>query len=300
MHGNNKSDEELRAAAEARRARRRSTRSTSPRARPRPVSRACSSASCPGSRRRPTRRSAPGTAAPSSGSTRTTRSRRSRGPRGRARGRRPARAHRLAARRRRGAPVAVDCSPSSRRAAAASSAGLRRTVDIGGGFGIRHVADEPEPSVEELVRDGRSARSSASGRARAAGPATDPRAGPVAGRARGVHALPRRRGQAGGDTTYVAIDGGMSDNPRPQLYGARYSALLANRADEQPRRRVHHRRQALRVGRRADRARRAARAAPRRHPGRPGHGRLHPRNELELQRRPAAGGGARRRRRRRV
>jgi diaminopimelate decarboxylase len=25
----------------------------------------------------------------------------------------------------------------------------------------------------------------------------------------------------------------MSDNPRPQLYGARYSALLANRADEQ-------------------------------------------------------------------
>jgi diaminopimelate decarboxylase len=35
-------------------------------------------------------------------------------------------------------------------------------------------------------------------------------------------------------TTYVAIDGGMSDNPRPQLYGARYSALLANRAGEEP------------------------------------------------------------------
>jgi diaminopimelate decarboxylase len=32
--------------------------------------------------------------------------------------------------------------------------------------------------------------------------------------------------------TYVAIDGGMSDNPRPQLYGARFTALLANRADE--------------------------------------------------------------------
>jgi diaminopimelate decarboxylase len=26
----------------------------------------------------------------------------------------------------------------------------------------------------------------------------------------------------------------MSDNPRPQLYGARYTALLANRADEAP------------------------------------------------------------------
>jgi len=32
--------------------------------------------------------------------------------------------------------------------------------------------------------------------------------------------------------TTLAIDGGMSDNPRPQLYGARYDALLANRADE--------------------------------------------------------------------
>ncbi len=35
-----------------------------------------------------------------------------------------------------------------------------------------------------------------------------------------------------GGIRYVAIDGGMSDNPRPQLYGSRYEALLANRADE--------------------------------------------------------------------
>ena len=70
-------------------------------------------------------------------------------------------------------------------------------------------------------------------------------------------------------TAYVAVDGGMSDNPRPALYGARYTALLADRADEPPARRLHGRRQALRVGRPADRARRAARAAPRRHPRRP-------------------------------
>jgi diaminopimelate decarboxylase len=37
--------------------------------------------------------------------------------------------------------------------------------------------------------------------------------------------------QADRDTTYVAVDGGMSDNPRPQLYDASFSALLANRAD---------------------------------------------------------------------
>jgi diaminopimelate decarboxylase len=37
-----------------------------------------------------------------------------------------------------------------------------------------------------------------------------------------------------GPTTWVAVDGGMSDNPRPALYGARYAALVANRADAPP------------------------------------------------------------------
>jgi diaminopimelate decarboxylase len=37
-----------------------------------------------------------------------------------------------------------------------------------------------------------------------------------------------------GVRTYVSIDGGMSDNIRPMLYGARYSALLANKCDEHP------------------------------------------------------------------
>ncbi|MDP4159685.1 MAG: diaminopimelate decarboxylase, partial [Bacillota bacterium] len=32
---------------------------------------------------------------------------------------------------------------------------------------------------------------------------------------------------------YVAIDGGMADNPRPSLYQARYEAVLANRAKEE-------------------------------------------------------------------
>ena len=34
--------------------------------------------------------------------------------------------------------------------------------------------------------------------------------------------------------TYVAVDGGMSDNLRPMLYGARYEALIANRAGMTP------------------------------------------------------------------
>ena len=32
-------------------------------------------------------------------------------------------------------------------------------------------------------------------------------------------------------TTYAAVDGGMSDNPRPTLYAAKYEALVADRAD---------------------------------------------------------------------
>jgi diaminopimelate decarboxylase len=35
-----------------------------------------------------------------------------------------------------------------------------------------------------------------------------------------------------GTRRYVAVDGGMSDNPRPQLYDAVYTAFLANRAAE--------------------------------------------------------------------
>jgi len=35
-----------------------------------------------------------------------------------------------------------------------------------------------------------------------------------------------------GIRTYVAVDGGMADNPRPALYQAKYEAMLANKANE--------------------------------------------------------------------
>ena len=37
-----------------------------------------------------------------------------------------------------------------------------------------------------------------------------------------------------GVRTYASVDGGMSDNLRPMLYGARYEALVANRAMDPP------------------------------------------------------------------
>jgi diaminopimelate decarboxylase len=41
-----------------------------------------------------------------------------------------------------------------------------------------------------------------------------------------------------GGRTYVSVDGGMGDNIRPALYGARYTARVANRANNAPTRRV--------------------------------------------------------------
>ena len=61
-------------------------------------------------------------------------------------------------------------------------------------------------------------------------------------------------------STWVSVDGGMSDNLRPMLYGARYEAR-----DRRPPRRLDAGapdRQALRVGRRADPRRAARRPAP--------------------------------------
>jgi diaminopimelate decarboxylase len=107
------------------------------------------------------------------------------------------------------------------------------TIDLGGGLGIRYTQGDAPPSVDVF-------------------------AGGLIARLRAewaAHRLPQPRlilepgrsivGQAGftlyrvgvvkstGDgTTYVAIDGGMSDNPRPQLYDAVYEALLAERAGE--------------------------------------------------------------------
>ena len=103
-----------------------------------------------------------------------------------------------------------------------------QVLDIGGGLGIRYTRDSEVPEIADFV-------------------------GPLVRR---LHELwpepvqvvlePGRSlvGRAGvtlyrvgvvkqsGGVSFVAIDGGMSDNPRPQFYGARYEALLANRADE--------------------------------------------------------------------
>lgn len=106
-------------------------------------------------------------------------------------------------------------------------------VNLGGGLGVRHLEEDPAPSIEEFV-------GALVERVRRAWELHDlpaPRLVLEPGRSLvGTAAMTLYRvgvvKHASERTTYVAVDGGMSDNPRPQLYGARYTALLANRADE--------------------------------------------------------------------
>jgi diaminopimelate decarboxylase len=108
-------------------------------------------------------------------------------------------------------------------------------LDCGGGFGVRHVAAEPAVDVPAALR----VIAAAVREAWSARDLPEPRLAFEPGRSlvgpAGV-TLYRvgvvKRAAAG--LPWVAVDGGMSDNPRPQLYGARYTALLANRADEPP------------------------------------------------------------------
>jgi diaminopimelate decarboxylase len=99
-----------------------------------------------------------------------------------------------------------------------------RVLDFGGGLGVRHNRDERLPSVAEFV--GPLVERMLEGVALILEPGRS-----LVGRA-GMTLYRIGSVKESGGITYAAIDGGMSDNPRPQLYGARYEALLANRADE--------------------------------------------------------------------
>jgi len=110
---------------------------------------------------------------------------------------------------------------------------LPRVIDLGGGFGIRHHPDDIVPDAAELARAAIETARTAFAEAGLERPSVwlEPgrslvgRAGMTLYRVGAVKRLPER--------TWVAIDGGMSDNPRPQLYDAHYTALSALRAGEE-------------------------------------------------------------------
>lgn len=106
-------------------------------------------------------------------------------------------------------------------------------IDFGGGFGIRYVEEDnplaPENYINALT-DGIKAYCDNNARQypriliepgrSIAGPA-----GITLYTVGAIKHIPDVR-------TYVSVDGGMADNPRPALYQAKYSAMIANKADK--------------------------------------------------------------------
>jgi diaminopimelate decarboxylase len=105
-------------------------------------------------------------------------------------------------------------------------------LDLGGGLGIRYTDRDDPPSIADYV----GSLLETQRRAWALHDLPEPRIVLEPGRSlvgtAGVTLYRVGAVKRAGDTHWVAIDGGLSDNPRPQLYGARFHALLAERAGD--------------------------------------------------------------------
>ena len=103
-------------------------------------------------------------------------------------------------------------------------------LNIGGGHGVPYVAGDAELDLDKLARVIDDALDEACAAERFPRPkvviepgrAVSARAGVTCYRVVAVKHRP-------GGRTFVAVDGGMGDNPRVALYGARYTVTVANR-----------------------------------------------------------------------
>jgi diaminopimelate decarboxylase len=98
-----------------------------------------------------------------------------------------------------------------------------RVVDLGGGLGVPTQPLEQAPSISDFVE------TLVGGLAVEAQVILEPGRSLV-GRA-GVTLYRVGSVKRSGDRAWVAVDGGTSDNARPQLYDARYTAVVATRLD---------------------------------------------------------------------
>lgn len=106
-------------------------------------------------------------------------------------------------------------------------------LNMGGGLGVRYTPEDDPPTVEEFVTHLCSSVKEMAAYFNMPLPslAVEPgrsivgEAGTTLYSIGVVKEVPKVR-------TYVSVDGGMSDNPRPALYGARYFALIANKANQ--------------------------------------------------------------------
>jgi len=112
---------------------------------------------------------------------------------------------------------------------------VTRELNVGGGLGIRYTDADDPPSIEEFIKAISETTMEECAKRSLQLPTliVEPgrsiigEAGTTLYRIGVIKEIP-------GVRTYVSVDGGMSDNPRPALYGARYRAIVANKADREP------------------------------------------------------------------
>jgi len=118
---------------------------------------------------------------------------------------------------------------------AAATGHLLPEVDLGGGFGIAYLPGEVPLDPGRVAKDLAGVVDAVCAELGTALPriSVEPgRAivGPTTLTLYRVGTVKQVTLDDGGARTYVSVDGGMSDNLRPALYGARYTAALASRA----------------------------------------------------------------------
>lgn len=114
-----------------------------------------------------------------------------------------------------------------------------RELDLGGGLGIRYLPSHNPPTIEEFVERLSSILEKSLKRNQLTRPLVYLEPGrSIIGEAGitlySIGAIKEVEYSKNGriyKRIYAMIDGGMSDNPRPQLYNARYQAIVANKAE---------------------------------------------------------------------
>ena len=110
---------------------------------------------------------------------------------------------------------------------------IARTLNLGGGFAVAYTPEDPRPDLAGMLRDtGRRLGELFAGMEYPA-PAIllEPGRSIVGDAGTTLYTVQNVKSVPGG-STYVALDGGMTDNPRYALYGARYAAAVADRAGQ--------------------------------------------------------------------
>ena len=108
-------------------------------------------------------------------------------------------------------------------------------LNLGGGLGIAYTSEDAPPSIEELAAMICSALRAAADRYEYPLPKLilEPGRSIVGAAGTTLYTVGPIK-QIPGVRTYVSVDGGLSDNPRPGLYDAEYTAIVANKAAEPP------------------------------------------------------------------